>query len=161
MKYGNFVTTEYLTFTPSELKAIKNHLNNQLTNTFGEGFFKKPVVKKGIGKFHIIEFPLVEPFTGRNKYRSRVYNVRAVCFLASKDKGKLEIDWEKGIYDYENAPEQDYSLSMFVEGREQPYKCSRIESIQTFKPYVYGSEITDLTYDREDLQNLKKAITQF
>ena len=161
MKYGNFVATEQLPFTPKELKAIKNHLSVQLNKVFGEGFFEKPIVKKAYGKGRVISFKLVTPFTGCNKYRSRVYDVKSVGFLAYKDKGKLEIDWKKGIYDYENAPEQDYSLSMFVEGREQPFKCRRIESIQTFKPFVYGSEISDLTYDKDDLENLKKAITQF
>lgn len=175
MRYGNFVGQGWMKFSSEEIEMIKLHLKDQLEDAFGKGFFNPPIVKyeendEEESSHNVIllyiQFPLETPFSGRNCYRDTVKNVTSVNFFVTKDKkGYLEMEkdfskpvseWER---DYENCPEFCYGCNMSVTGSERRYRCKHWESLQPCSPYTYGTEVTDLTYTREDLRKLKNKIT--
>lgn len=175
MKYGNFVGKGWGHFSDTEIEHITLHLKTQLEEVFGKEFFGTPTVKydgKELSESDhkiisiYIQFPLVTPFSGRNRYYDTIMNVTSVNFFITKDtKGYLEIkDWSKPVTewerDYENCPDFSYLCHMSVTGKERPYRHKNWESIQNWSPCTYGTEVIDLTYEREDLENMKNKITR-
>lgn len=175
MRYGNFVGQGWMKFSSEEIEMIKLHLKDQLEEAFGKGFFNPPIVKyeendEEESSHNVIllyiQFPLETPFSGRNCYRDTVKNATSVNFFVTKDKKgylQMERDFSKPVSewerDYENCPEFCYGCNMSVTGSERRYRCKHWESIQPCSPYTYGTEVTDLTYTREDLRKLKNKIT--
>lgn len=175
MRYGNFVGQGWMKFSSEEIEMITLHLKDQLEDAFGKGFFNPPIVKyeendEEESSHNVIllyiQFPLETPFSGRNCYRDTVKNATSVNFFVTKDKKgylQMERDFSKPVSewerDYENCPEFCYGCNMSVTGSERRYRCKHWESLQPCSPYTYGTEVTDLTYTREDLRKLKNKIT--
>ena len=178
MKYGNFVGNGWMKFSSGESEMIKLHLQDQLEEVFGKEFFNSPVMKQeyediegNVSNTHVIhlyiQFPLKVPFSGRNVLNDTIKNLTSVNFFVTKNaKGYLEIKDESDPYnidkykkDYANCPEFSYGCSMSVTGSERPYRHKNWESIQNFSPYVYGTEIKDITYEKIELYKLKNKMT--
>lgn len=175
MRYGNFVGQGWMKFSSEEIEMITLHLKDQLEDAFGKGFFKPPIVKyeendEEESSHNVIllyiQFPLETPFSGRNCYRDTVKNATSVNFFVTKDKKgylQMERDFSKPVSewerDYETCPEFCYGCNMSVTGSKRRYRCKHWESLQPCSPYTYGTEVTDLTYTREDLRKLKNKIT--
>lgn len=171
MKYGNFVGKGWLPIEQKEADKIRKHLKKQLVKTFGKDFFtqvRADIDNDGMVKKLIVRAYLKTPFNGRNMFGSTVKNVTDIWFFITKDKaGYLEIhdpddpyNVEKYKRDYKNCPEFSWGCNMNVTGSERRYQCKHWESIQNWSPYIYGTEIKDLTYDSKDMEGLKKALTQ-
>ena len=172
MKCGNFVGGGWLPMEKEELNQMLAHFKKQLTDYFGEDFFKSFTYKyedKPVGGVinAVFTAKLAKPFNGRNQFRSTIKNCTEIRFFVTKDKGKyLEIpdpkhpyDIDYYTYDTKNCPPFCYGCNMSVNGSERPYRCKHWESIQNWSPYTYGTEISDLTYGERDLYGLRKAIT--
>lgn len=176
MKYGNFVSKGLKKFSSAEIEMITLHLKDQLEYVFGSSFFNEPIIKAEYNDveeevsnkiIHLyIQFPLAVPFNGRNTYRSTIKNLTHVNFFVTKNaKGYLEIkdpsdpyNIDKYVKDYINAPEFSYGCTMSVTGSKRPYRCKHWESIQNWSQYIYGTEITDLTYEKYELYKLKNTM---
>lgn len=174
MKYGNFVGKGWLPFENNEIQEIISHLKDQLVKQFGEGVFKEPTYqynpatrKDGIITLYVY-FHLNNPFNGRNVYGATVADLDKVWFLITKDKkGYLEIhdpndyyNYSKYTRDYDNCPDFSYGCSMYVSGHEKGYRKKRWVCIQNWSPYVYGTEVSDITYDVSQLRNLQYTMTE-
>lgn len=173
MKYGNFVGKGWLPFKKKEIREIISHLQIQLNNQFGEGFFGEPAyqyspaTRKGGVISLCVYFPLENPFNGRNIFNATVSGLDKVWFFITKDKkGYLEIHdqddyWniEKYTRDYVNCPDFSYGCSMHVSGQERGYRKKHWESIQNWSPYVYGTEVSDITYEVSQLRKLQSTMT--
>lgn len=175
MKQGNFVGGGWLPMEKEELEQMLAHFKKQLTDFFGKGFFKRFYYKYepnpiggNEGVIHAIFYAdFAKPFNGRNKFNSTIKDATCLWFFVTKDKGKyLEIKDEKHPYDisrykkdYKNCPPFSYGCSMHMTGKERRYRKQHWESIQNWKPYTYGTEISDLTYSESDLEGVRKAIT--
>ena len=178
MKHGNFVGQGWLPFDKKEAEQIKLHLKSQLMNKFGKDFFKRFSVKidnkdedehgDESVKHIIVRATLRTPFNGRNWFNSRITDCTDVWFFITKDKkGYLEIHDPNDPYnvrkykrDYDNCPDFSYGCSMHASGTERKFRCRNTEGIQNWSPYVYGTEIKDLTYSDRDMEGLRKAITR-
>ncbi len=170
MKYGNFVGQGWLRFQDDEIKAITDHLSEQLKAKFGENFFEAPKSHQdgedGEVILLVIDFKLKNPIvSGRNVFGARLSNVTKVSFSITKDKaGWLEITDPKNPYafpkerDYKNCPPFSYGCSLSVDGQERAYKCRTFRSIQNWSPFTYGTEAADLTYENQDLYALKNTL---
>ena len=173
MKYGNFVGKGWLPFKKREIGNIVSHLKGQLEQYFGEGFFKeptycyKPATRRGGVITLCVYFPLEKSFNGRNIYGSTVSGLDKVWFFITKNKkGYLEIhdpddywNFDKYTRDYENCPDFSYGCSMSVTGNERGYRKKTWQSIQNWSPYVYGTEVSDITYDVSQLRKLQCTMT--
>lgn len=170
MRYGNFVGKGWMKFSSDESEMIKKHLQEQLEEVFGKEFFNAPVMKQGYENTQVIhlyiQFPLRVPFNGRNILNDTIKNLTSVNFFVTKNaKGYLEIKDESEPYniykykkDYANCPEFSYGCTMSVTGSERHYRHKNWESIQNFNPYVYGTEIKDITYEKIELYKLKNKL---
>lgn len=170
MKYGNFVGGGWLPISKEEQKELKDYFKSQLEREFGKDFFKGFSVRDnsdGPVKEIIVVAHLAKPFNGRNQYKETCENVSEIRFFVTKDKGKyLEIKLNDGWppkyeYDRENCPPFSYGCTLYVNGRERPYRARHWESIQHWSPYTYGTEIKDLKYESPDMHALRKSITAF
>lgn len=172
MKYGNFVGGGWLTISKDEQNEMKDYFKSQLEMEFGKDFFKGFSVSDNSGgpvKEIIVVAHLAKPFNGRNRYKELCENVSEIRFFVTKDKGKyLEIKDESHPYepqywkhDTENCPPFSYGCTMYVNGRERPYRARHWESIQHWSPYTYGTEIKDLKYESPDMCALRKSITAY
>jgi len=172
MKYGNFVGEKFLEFTDNEINEIGSALRAQLESVMGKDYFCDMQVDNG-GAFVTISFPFKSSFSGRNLMYETVSDASEIHFLLTKKSGYLEVKrpkygieglvidpmvptWEK---DYENAPEFSYGCTMAMKGKCRVYRSRTWVNIQSWNPYVYGSEISDLAYDRNDLDNVRKTLT--
>lgn len=173
MKYGNFVGGGWLPIEKQEREQMLAHFKKQLTDFFGKDFFQsfaytyEPNPISGV--IHaVFTAKLAKPFNGRNLYNCTIRNCTEVRFFVTKDKGKyLEIKDKKHPYDpsyykydTKNCPPFSYGCTMSVNGAERRYRCRHWETIQNWSPYTYGTEVKDLTYQYNDLNGLRKAITE-
>lgn len=161
MKYGNQVTKEHLPFTKEEVKMFKEYFNGLFEgNPYG---IKLAEVRNSNHAIPMLALYFTMPIhNGRDIYHNRI-QLRGINFFVFKGKGALQIDWEKGIYDYENAPAFQYSSNVTFDGWYIRYHGRNKESYQQkgMGVYQYGTEVTDLDYKKlieilyKDLSNCK------
>ena len=167
MKYGNMVSKGWLPFTEQEINELAQHFSQIVGNVLGFDRIKEnaEIEYEALNKMHslFIRVYLKEPFTGRNVYKDRIFNATMVDFMCHKNgKGWLEIKDDHGNIigkDEENCPDFQYSCSMYVSGKEIPYRCKTRQSIQNWSPYVYGTEISDLDWTQKDKIGLRNTFT--
>lgn len=161
MKYPNHVTTEYVHFTEEEIKNIKSHVLSLAKKAFPDVIsvtYKNAMTIPGIAVY--VNRPVR---SGRNSKKVRIFNAGSVGILFYKTKGYLEVkngetDPNRFYHDFDNAPEFQYSASLFCEGSECRFRCRNKQSIQMREesPFKYGTELSDLDYS-----NLFRLINEY
>lgn len=172
MKIGGAVGNGTLPFTEKERKAIKALFAKQLTKHFGKDFFKSFTIcysEKGLCANQLVVVAnFAQPFNGRNKFLEKCFNVDSICFHCHKHKVKWVEVKKPESYEIDHyimpgepgCPDHDYSCSVKMTGWCKPYRARHTESIQNWSPYVYGTEIDDLAYNKETLDGLKLSVTE-
>lgn len=151
-KFGNFISQSYLPMSEDEKQKFIKRIS-ALVEKYDKTL-KRDIPTYNADKRLFITFMADKTRKFRNVDKSRI-SFDGIGVMISKTDGYLDnfdwgkkevIDKTKPERDYDSAPPFQYSATMWVVGKENPYRCSKEHGIGSTKMYQYGTEFDDIDF---------------